>query len=152
MAKSKQNVLDVDLSYLACTLYTLVNYHKVFKKLTLEKNIKSFKEAENCFSTDLDSDNEFYNLLNKNSLRRFSYLLIRPIINSDFISGSYIRENGDIKKDFYNEISLLLIYLKKFNSTYRRFFLYKKGFLNPSISKKEINFTAIKILFFLAGI
>ena len=107
----------------------------------IEKGIKDVVQLHGGILDylDLDSDNEFYNLLNKNSLRRFSYLLIRPIINSDFLSGSYIRENGDIKKDFYNEISLLLIYLKKFNSTYRRFFLYKKGFLNPSISKNRTN-------------
>ena len=61
MAKSKQNVLDVDLSYLTCTLYTLVNYHKVFQKVSFastEYLIEDIRNAKKGDKISIDNNEE----------------------------------------------------------------------------------------------
>jgi hypothetical protein len=95
------------LSFLICTLLTLAPTDKFFQKINLKRDILLGGEKYDYILTNFES---FYACLNKVSVRRFAYILIRPIL---FEKEIYSQEMN-VKKEFYSQALLLKKYLKKF--------------------------------------
>ena len=136
---------NLHLSSLICSLLVFVPTDELFKKLDLKKDIywglknKSFA---------LKNVEYFYPLLNKISIRRFSYNLIKPVISKQL-------PDSDIKKtknNFNNETILLQKYLKKFKVFYKQYFLINEDNTNRLLTDKDINSLALESLFILSGI
>jgi len=148
----KKQLLDVNLQALICSLYTLFENHEIFLKMNLRTGIVLDKNNGHCFCTKIEIFQELNCLLNKPSLRRFSYHLLEPILNpNSFLIFSEI-ENRIVGKEIFDETILLKKYLRKFNYNYRRYFLYQNSSSESSPTTKEINVYAVKILFLLVGI
>ena len=131
--------LSTKLGYLVCSLYTLSEYHQLFKKLDLKNDIYINISNGDRFSRKIDNLGDFYLLLNKASLRRFTNFLITPIKSFE-------------KEENYNETILLKKYLRKFKYHYRRYFFYQNGNYLNLPTNKELNGFAVKMLFLLTGI
>ena len=131
----------VSPSSLICCLYTLSNRNGFFKKLNLKKDIYLHIDSKkDHFSAESEQLDELYKLLNKPSLRRFAYRLIKPLTNKNSIQNNS------------GEITLLRKYLQKFKYNYRLHFFYRNGNYELLPTDKEMNMSAIKSLFFLVGI
>ena len=85
MRISRNPILNAELPFLVCSLYTLFETHKTFTLTNIKQDIYSNLNNDNYFSIEMESFKEFYKLLNKLSLRRFSYILIKPILNRDYL-------------------------------------------------------------------
>jgi hypothetical protein len=85
-------------------------------------------------------DTEFYELLNRHSLREAAYEIIKPLIITRK-TNSYPKKRGLLKK-----------YLKKYKVLYKKYFLthYQKS--NTIKTDKIINHFALHALFLLVGI
>ena len=65
------------MDYLICSLYTLVPENPVFKNLNLKSDISN----QVTYGYHISNNKNFiylYNLVNKESIRRFAYILIIP--------------------------------------------------------------------------
>jgi len=133
------------LSFLICTLLTLAPTDKFFQKINLKRDILLGGEKYDYILTNFES---FYACLNKVSVRRFAYILIRPIL---FEKEIYSQEMN-VKKEFYSQALLLKKYLKKFKFLYKYYFFLDEGNINLNLTDKEINLFAISSLFLLVGI
>jgi len=99
-----------------------------------------------CDSLKQENFSSLYRLLNKVSLRQFSYILISPIFQKQ---SYFIQENIPASFKTYWEIILLKQYLKKFK------FIYKRYFLNDVLNlpaDKELNYFAIISLMMIIGV
>ena len=136
---------NLHLSSLICSLLVFVPTDELFKKLDLKKDIYWGLKNE---SFALKNVEYFYPLLNKISIRRFSYNLIKPVISKQL-------PDSDIKKtknNFNNETILLQKYLKKFKVFYKQYFLINEDNTNRLLTDKDINSLALESLFILSGI
>ena len=146
-------------SSLICCLYTLDNKNKFFKQLNLKNDIYLDINNENdYFSTDIKNFDELYKLINKIALRRFVFLLLKPIIIGPSIWNFEENQLFNPKlstskfKTFYEDATLLKIYLQKFKYNYRLYFFYQNGNYEFLPTDKELNMFSIRSLFFLIGI
>ena len=152
MKKRKQLNLDVNLNYLICSLYTLSEYNHVFKKLVLKNAISWGTNNKNHSLNNVGNFNDIYKLLESAALRRFSVILLYPLLKKGLISYAGIKKNTMFDADTYNEMFLLKRYLRKFSYNYLKYFQNQNENANPIFNQKDLNTEALKILFLLAGI
>ena len=92
---------------------------------------------------------DLYPLLNKQSIKQFAFILIKPLLKRDWHLLNFC-ENNQITTS--EEVMLLKKYMQKFNQNYYRYFFYQHENYEKLPTKKEINTHAIETLFLLAGI
>jgi hypothetical protein len=144
--------INIKVLSLVCSLYTLFENHKIFGKLNLKNDIFLDICYENRFFVQSKNFHELYDLLNDASLRRFSYHLLKPLINKNYFLFTYNIQNIVVNKENYTEKIFLKKYLRKFNYNYRKYFLVENINIENTPTDREINTNAIEILFLLAGI
>ena len=141
----------LNIDPLLCTLYTILEDNSIFKNVNIKHNIFLNKKNPKKPTPNSKIFQELYILVNRLSLRKFAYLLIKPLListNSSLFSNIV---KTDIQKN-ESETTLLKKYLQRFQYNYRRYFLYQNGNYENTPTNKEINTYAIKTLFLLAGI
>lgn len=151
MSALQELLLETNLSSLICSLYTLSGNNKFFQKLALKNDIFFCIKNKDHFSRNGETFTEFYKLLNNPSLRRFAFILIKPVLDNTFVSFSSIEEITTQKKNYREETILLKKYLYKFKYNYY-YFYYQKGDYENLPTEKEINIAAIQVLFLIVGI
>ena len=148
-----QNILlNTNSSYIICTLYTLISKDKIFKKLNLKKETYLKLNSDNNLFIPKENIKDLYILLNTPALRRFAYNLAKPLINSPSQLIISTKKGNPLPQENYNEIILLKKYLRKFKYNYRRYFFSQVENYDNFPTDKEINMSAIKILFLIIGI
>jgi len=152
MEISKKTKFKFNLSSLLCGLYTLSENDKFFKKVSLKNDIFLNINSNDYFSPKLVNCHNFTKLLNKLSLRRFSYNLLKPVLTANYIDLALNNNNGGRTKECYEEIILLRKYLRKFKYNYRSYFIEQSRNFNNLPSDKELNTSAIDILFLFSGV
>ena len=153
MSVSKKLLLGTNLTSLICTLYTLSEDNRLFKKLNLKNDIFPCINNEDHFYRDEEIFFKFSLLLNDSSLRRFAFKLIKPIFNRTYFPSSSFKNNSNGKNKIYKEEGVLLRkYLRKFKYNYYYYFYNQKLDSGTLSTEKEINLTAIKLLFLIVGI
>lgn len=155
MVISKKIILDVNLSFLICTFYTLSNDDTFFKVVNIRGNLFLHINNFDYFYKDFKNPEEFlqfYKFLNKSSLRRFGYILLNPFLtpNNSFSKSTLTVKNET--KEIFTRHNLLKKYLQNFKRNYRRHFLYQNGNYPNLPTDREINTFALKLLFLLVGI
>ena len=149
MQSSLKYLAGVNVNDLICSLYTLSEFHSVFKKFNLKTGGK-FSEIRTCyFLEEKENFNKFRKLLNSRALRRFAVILLNPFLKEGHLSYSSILKN---EKEISNEISLLKKYFRKFKYNYLKYFYYQEKNLDIIITPQELNLCALKSLYLLAGI
>ena len=152
MQIAEKPLMEANFGFLICSIYTLMETDRFFKNLSLKNNIYLHINNNNYYYFESADLNELYTLLNKNSLRRLSYYLVKIFINSTEDAFSFITNNKTLNEEQYCEILLLQKYLQKFNYHYRRYYIYINGDIINLPSIKKLNNSALKILFQIAGI
>ena len=143
---------DVNLSFLICSLYTIHETEEIFKQQNLKKSVYFYSYLNEDFSVDIDYLQKTYKMLNRVSLRRYSYFLMKPLLNFKKSALKSTINNGSLGKDIDNSTIFLKKYLKKFKYNYNRYFI-RQNINNENLpTNKEINECAIKLLFVFAGI
>ena len=104
MQHSRKTTLDVRLSFLICTLLVLSPTDNFFRKLNLKTDILWGIQEQDYILKNLD---EFYSVLNQVHIRRFSYILLRPILFTFLPSPNTPKVEIDVE-----DIMLLKKYLK----------------------------------------
>ena len=152
MVNSVKAERNFNLSSVLWGLYTLSENDQFFKKISLKNDIFININSNDYFSTQVEKCYEFSKLLNKTSLRRFSYSLLKPFLTENYIKDALESKNKEWAKDCYAEIILLKQYLRKFKYNYRAYFVGQgENFYNLR-SDKELNTSALHTLFLLSGI
>ena len=131
------------------TIYTLVPNNIHFKSMNVNSNFLLDSDEHICASLKQENFSPFYKLLNKVSLRQFSYILISPLLQE---KSYFCQESLPESVMIYWEIILLKNYLKKFKLIYKRYFLRYICNLNKMPTDKEINYFAIASLFMIVGV
>ena len=138
----------ININFLICSVLTLDPQNNIFKKTTFKKDVYLDPNTanQNSLLTPLDEESyekEFYELLNKYSIRQMAYEIIKPILIK--------KRNPNIPFN-KKKIKILKKYLKKFKILYKKFFLddaqKPKNLRNDNI----INSSALYALFLIAGI
>ena len=142
METLEKRILNLDKKCLLCSLYTLSGDNTFFKKVDLKKSTSLELIEYNNTPISIADWNEFYQLLNKVSVRRFSFFLIKPIL----------LESKIINEEISEYTVLLKRYLKKFKYNYFRYFAYQNGRYETLPNYKEMNMVAINSLFVLTGL
>ena len=138
-----------NLDLLVCTLYTIIEDNNIFKNINIKHNIFLNRKSTKQPIPNSEIFQELHILINRLSLRKFAYLLIKPLLTS---TNSSLFPNIAKTETKKNKTTLLKKYLQRFQYNYRRYFLYQnENYENPP-TNKEINTYAIKTLFLLAGI
>ena len=151
----EKQVLNFNLSLLLCSLYTLFEFHKIFKRLNLKEDIFLNVNNIDYFSKNKEGEisKEFYMLVNKLSLRQLSYFILKPFLSSNYFNTFSLNNKvKDWNKGFYNEMILVKKYLQKFKYNYKRYFFSQNGTFVNLPPNKELNMYAIKLLFLITGI
>lgn len=135
----------LNLNFLICSILTLDPLNNFFKKIDIKSDLYLNPNTQNqgsilwllCIKA---YDTEFYELLNRHSLREAAYEIIKPLIITRK-TNSYPKKRGLLKK-----------YLKKYKVLYKKYFLthYQKS--NTIKTDKIINHFALHALFLLVGI
>ena len=140
--------LNYKLSFLICSLYTLVPGDNNFKYFSFEQDIILNMTNNSSFHREVKKIYEMYHLLNNVSIRRFTYFLVKPILNEEYLNKSFFNNGEEV-----NEQTIFLKkYLKKFKYNYRRHFYYKNGSHHDFPTNKEMNTYAIEYLFLLTSV
>lgn len=152
MPKPKKIFLDLTKSekLLICTLYTICESQKIFKKLNLKNDIYLDLSSRDGFFNNLENFREVYVLLNKTSLRKFSYILISPLLKLKY--APLPKKNITKFEEIYYDRTLLKSYLTRFRYNYHRYFICQSTTWQYLPTDKEINICAITILFLIIGI
>jgi len=144
MRLNKISPNELNLNLILCALFTLMPNSSLFKNLNInDKLIVQLNKDEFVF---INSKNivEFSTQLNKPSLRQIAYKAIQPL----FPKKSFLLTPTNRRND-KNQHLLLKRYLRKFNYSYKRYFLFKT---NLYLTDKEINYFALESLFLIAGV
>ena len=152
MCTIKQLRFKINLNSLICSSYTLVENNKIFKKLSLQNDIYLGAKGCNEFFADIEYFYEFRRLLNTTALQTFGCGLIKTILSNSNYFVTSNDKNEIVTKEISNETRLFKKYLKKFKYNYRRYFFYSNGNFENFPADKEINSSAVKLLFLLAGV
>ena len=144
--------MEFHLRTLTCCLYTLSENHTVFKKFKVKNDVLLNRYKKDYLFSNKESLQELFDLLNNSSLRKFAFRLLKPLLNKDFFSESGIKKCRTLQKEFYDELTLLKRYLRKFKYNYYRHFSLPNGNYDYFSSEKEINTFAIKLLFLIVGV
>ena len=152
MTIAEKLIPDVNLSFLICSLYTICETEEIFKKLNLKKSVYFYLYINENFAIDLDSLQNTYKILNRVSVRRYSYFLIKPFLNLKKSSKNSTIKKTSQNKENYTSTVFLKKYLRKFKYNYNRYFIRQNSTYENLPTNKEINESAIKLLFIFAGI
>jgi len=152
MQNSTYSFHGIHVSYLLCSLYILSENHNFFKTFSFKNDIYPDKKNGDNFYIEVENFNEFYRLVNKPSVRRTAFRLIKPILALNNFPNSFDSKNNLPTYKFDEETFLLKKYLKKFKYVYYRYFFYQSWNMEIFPVNSEINVPAIKILFLLAGV
>jgi hypothetical protein len=144
--KNSSGLTDpLNLNFLICSVLTLDPLNNFLKKIDIKSDLYLNPNTQNqgsilwllCIKA---YDTEFYELLNRHSLREAAYEIIKPLIITRK-TNSYPKKRGLLKK-----------YLKKYKVLYKKYFLthYQKS--NTIKTDKIINHFALHALFLLVGI
>ena len=145
MSTPNKLVNSIELSVLICSLYTLYQNNRLFKKLILKNDLYLSLNSKDHFSNKEEIFTDLYTLLNNVSLRRFVFKLLKPIYKTGYFS----KTAKEISK---KETFLLKKYLSKFKHNYYHYFFYQTNNFDNTLTEREINLYAIKILFLIVGI
>lgn len=142
----------LNLNFLICSVLTLDPLNNFFKKIDIKSDLYLNPNTQNqgsilwllCIKA---YDTEFYELLNRHSLREAAYEIIKPLIITRKSNLILSKTNSYPKKR-----ELLKKYLKKYKVLYKKYFLthYQKS--NTIKTDKIINHFALHALFLLVGI
>jgi hypothetical protein len=142
----------LNLNFLICSILTLDPLNNFFKKIDIKSDLYLNPNTQNqgsilwllCIKA---YDTEFYELLNRHSLREAAYEIIKPLIITRKSNLILSKTNSYPKKR-----ELLKKYLKKYKVLYKKYFLthYQKS--NTIKTDKIINHFALHALFLLVGI
>lgn len=135
----------LNLNFLICSVLTLDPLNNFFKKIDIKSDLYLNPNTQNqgsilwllCIKA---YDTEFYELLNRHSLREAAYEIIKPLIITRK-TNSYPKKRGLLKK-----------YLKKYKVLYKKYFLTNYQKLNTIKTDRIINHFALHALFLLVGI
>ena len=136
MPSSQLNDLEANLSFLLCSVFTLLPEASFFTQFVLKKQVAHVRSGRDYFILDDSDILRLYPALNNVSLRRFAFSLLDPLI-----------QNGSHKNS-----TLLVQFLKKFRYNYKRYFLLKNKNYSKPPTNLQINTSAIKTLYLLSGI
>jgi hypothetical protein len=151
--KNSSGLTDpLNLNFLICSVLTLDPLNNFFKKIDIKSDLYLNPNTQNqgsilwllCIKA---YDTEFYELLNRHSLREAAYEIIKPLIITRKSNLILSKTNSYPKKR-----ELLKKYLKKYKVLYKKYFLthYQKS--NTIKTDKIINHFALHALFLLVGI
>jgi hypothetical protein len=142
----------LNLNFLICSVLTLDPLNNFFKKIDIKSDLYLNPNTQNqgsilwllCIKA---YDTEFYELLNRHSLREAAYEIIKTLIITRKSNLILSKTNSYPKKR-----ELLKKYLKKYKVLYKKYFLthYQKS--NTIKTDKIINHFALHALFLLVGI
>ena len=142
----------LNLNFLICSVLTLDPLNNFFKKIDIKSDLYLNPNTQNqgsilwllCIKA---YETEFYELLNRHSLREAAYEIIKPLIITRKSNLILSKTNSYPKKR-----ELLKKYLKKYKVLYKKYFLthYQKS--NTIKTDKIINHFALHALFLLVGI
>jgi hypothetical protein len=144
--KNSSGLTDpLNLNFLICSVLTLDPLNNFFKKIDIKSDLYLNPNTQNqgsilwllCIKA---YDTEFYELLNRHSLREAAYEIIKPLIITRK-TNSYPKKRGLLKK-----------YLKKYKVLYKKYFLTHNQKSNTIKPDKIINHFALHALFLLVGI
>lgn len=135
----------LNLNFLICSILTLDPLNNFFKKIDIKSDLYLNPNTQNqgsilwllCIKA---YDTEFYELLNRHSLREAAYEIIKPLIITRK-TNSYPKKRGLLKK-----------YLKKYKVLYKKYFLTNYQKSNTIKTDRIINHFALHALFLLVGI
>ena len=144
--------LDINEKFLLCTLYTLSESQKIFKNLNLTTDLYLDNNNYSTFSINIKNLHEVCNLLNKTSLRTFSYILINPLLKLKNLAVVSSSKNIFKDKEVYNDKILLKKYLIRFKYNYYRYFCSQNENWKDLPTDKELNLSAIILLFLITGL
>ena len=140
---------SINSSLLICSLYTIAENNKIFKELNLKNDVYLSMLDSDHFSTNSKNFTDFYKLLNKPSLRRFAYSLIKPLLKENYLIFSY---NKNVTREVFDETTSLKKYLRKFKHNYCRFFFNQNVSYEYLNTDKNIDTHAVELLFLITGI
>lgn len=136
------------MNYLLCSLYTLVSEDILFKGLNLKYDTPDKVNHRFYFSTK-STLLPFFKLINKESIRSFAYILIRPFLSSPDYN---VITSSPSYEELITQTSQLKKYMRKYRYNYIRYFLNESEDENHKLTRKEINVIAIEALFLLTSI
>jgi len=131
------------------TLYTLIPDNRHFKSLKINTNHSSESEEYICKFLQQETFSSLQKILNKTSIRQFSYILLNPLLQE---KGYYSNLTLPNNIKIHTEIILLKKYLNKFKFIYKRYFLSDLFDLDNMPTDKEVNYFAITSLMLIVGI
>ena len=142
----------LNLNFLICSVLTLDPLNNFFKKIDIKSDLYLNPNTQNqgsilwllCIKA---YDTEFYELLNRHSLREAAYEIIKPLIITRKSNLILSKTNSYPKKR-----ELLKKYLKKYKVLYKKYFLTHYQNSNTIKTDKIINHFALHALFLLVGI
>ena len=145
--KGKIPLSGVPFSLLLCSLYNLCENNTLFKRFNIRNDIFLNVNNEDIISNNNELSTNVYALINKKSLRRFVFRLLKPLISQPNLL-EYFPVTGESK----DNVELLGKYLRKFKYNYYLYFSDQTVAQRKYLTEKELNSSAIKILFLLVGI
>lgn len=146
--KFSPNLPLLNINLIICSLFTLIPNDDLFKELNVTKYYSSTGIKNKIVLIESKHLNKLFLLLNRPLVRQLAYNILQPLLQeSDHTSSHFSIINSDSSNH-----QALTKYLKKFNYFYKLFFLETPVIAKSQRTEKEINFLAIKFLFFLIGI
>jgi len=148
MKRSLSTCTSIEINTLICGLIALIPNNLLFKELNIKNSFPYSRHDTNLIFINLYYLENLSYLLNKNSVRKIAYNILQPLLQE---IKNKNKETQNLKCDSV-EYKALKKYLQKFKYSYKKFFLKKTFMTKYKMSEKELNFLAIKSLFFLIGI
>jgi hypothetical protein len=144
--KSSLRTLDfIEINILICCLVALIPNSLLFKELNIKNHFSYTRSNPNLILIDSYYLENFSFLVNKPLVQEIAYNILQPLIKIKN------KETLEIKSDSI-EYKAFKKYLQRFKYSYRKMFLEKSFMARSKMTEKEINFLAIKSLFFLVGV
>ena len=147
MKRSLSTWTSIEINIVICGLITLIPNSLLFKELNIKNSFPYIRRDTNLILINLYYLENLSFLLNKQPVRKIAYNILQPLLQE--IKNNN-KETSNLKSDSI-EYKALKKYLQKFKYSYKEIFLKKTFMTKHIVSEKEINFLAIKSLFFLVG-
>ena len=143
----------LNLNFLICSVLTLDPLNNFFKKIDIKSDLYLNPNTQNqgsilrllCIKA---YETEFYELLNRHSLREAAYEIIKPLIITRKSNWIVLRKT----KSYPKKRELLKKYLKKYKILYKKYFLTHNKKSKTIKNDRIINYFALHALFLLVGI
>lgn len=147
MKRSLSTWSSIEINILVCSLIALIPNSLIFKELNIKNSFPYIRQDPNLILINLYYLENLSFLLNKQSIRKIAYNILQPLLQEIKKENE---ETFNLKGDAV-EYKAFKKYLQKFKYSYKEIFLKKTFMTKHIVSEKEINFLAIKSLFFLVG-